>query len=324
MKVIKGGLEALTEDWPGRLHWNKSGFATSGVADPISHGIGNLLVGNPRGEVGLELKMGFEAEFTEDALIAITGADMKPTINNESAPMWESIAVSKGDIIKFEHFPEVGWVSCLTFMGGINVPEFMGSKSTCTKEGYGGFGRKLEAGDELKLETVGKTAIRRFEGRKWKKDLIPQFSKTMEVRATVGPRAAPDYFTEEGMKLWFSEPWKVNHNVSRSGIRIENPKPLFSRKDGGFAGIHPSNTQIEPYNTPGTLNVSGDYGIILFLDTVSLGGYTCTLTVIKADLWKVGQLAPLRSKIKFVHCELDEAHEALLAQDEMFTEKNIA
>jgi len=323
MKVIKGGMETLTEDWPGRLHWNKSGFATSGVADPISLWIGNLLVGNPRGEVGLELKIGFEAEFTEDTVIAITGADMKPTINNESAPMWESIAVSKSDIIKFEHFPEVGWVSCLTFKDGINVPEFLGSKSTCTKEGYGGFGRKLEAGDELELGTVGKAVIRNLEGRRWRKDLIPKLSEIWEVRATVGPRAAPDYFTEEGMELWFSQPWKVSHNCCRTGIRIENSKPIFTRKDGGLAGIHPSNTQIEPYNTPGALNVSGDYGILLFLDSVSLGGYTCPLAVIRADLWKVGQLVPLRSKIKFVYCALEEAHEALLAQDGMFTEENI-
>lgn len=323
MKIINGGLEALTEDWPGRLHWSKAGFAPAGAVDPVSHGIGNILVGNPRGEVAIELKLGFEAEFTEDTLIAITGADYSPTINNEPAPMWETIRVTSGDRIEFSKFPKLGWVAYLAIKEGINVPEFLGSKSTCTKEGYGGFGRKLAAGDELELGLVSKANLAGLEGRKWKENFRTKFSETWEVRATVGPRAAPDYYTEEGMELWFSQPWKVNQNCSRGGIRLDHPKPIFARESGGIAGAHPSNVQIEPYNVAGALNVSGDYGILLFLDGVSLGGYANPLTVIRADLWKVGQLVPLKSKIKFVRCSVEEAHKALFEQDQLFTEENI-
>ena len=66
--------------------------------------------------------------------------------------MWESIPVSKGDVIKFSHIGPYGFRSYLAVAGGIDVPPYLNSKSTCIFGSYGGFeGRKLEAGDEIKF-----------------------------------------------------------------------------------------------------------------------------------------------------------------------------
>ena len=96
---------------------------------------------------------GPELEFTEDAVIAITGAEMPPKINSEEAPTWEALAVEAGDVLTFDYLKN-GARSYLAVAGGIDVPEFLHSRSTYTLIGLGGNeGRALKEGDVL--ETVG-------------------------------------------------------------------------------------------------------------------------------------------------------------------------
>ena len=56
-------------------------------------------------------------------------------------------------------------------------------------------------------------------------------------------------------------------------------------------GIHPSNVHDYGYAI-GSVNISGNTPIILTVDGPSLGGYLCPLTIIKSEMWKVGQLRP--------------------------------
>ncbi len=321
MRVINGGVQTLTEDWPGRVGFLKCGIPQSGPVDHYAHRAANLLVGNSLGEACLEVLGGlFKAQFTQDTVVAVTGANMDPCINGQPIPMWESIQVHAGDIIGFGYLKSGGLVSCLAIAGGIELPLFYGSKSTCTQGNFGGFnGRKLEKGDELKL---GKPTapINRLAGKKFKNDLIPEYTDQWELRAVVGPQGAPDYFTEEGMAAWFSQPFQVGHNANRVGYRINHPKPQFSRKGGGVGGIHPSNVILQPYNIPGTLNICGDFGTVLFVDGVGLGGYVCPLAIIRPDLWKVGQAKPLKGFLKFALCSFEEAREARVKQDALFTD----
>jgi allophanate hydrolase subunit 2 len=50
----------------------------------------------------------------------------------------------------------------------------------------------------------------------------------------------------------------------------------------------------------------------------------CSLSVINADLWKVGQGTPSRDYIKFINCTQEEATQARLDQRALFTEKSLA
>lgn len=223
IKVISGGSYSLVEDWPGRGKYRARGVSPSGAVDDIAYRAGNLLVGNlvgdysgnPIGDAIIEMSGGyFEAEFLEETVIAITGADMSPTINGVSVPMWQTIRVHSGDAIKFGAVKGPGFTSYLANAGGIDVPKLWGSRSTCVKEHYGGLkGKVLEAGDELKF------GQRRFdldvlEGRKFRTDKIPPYEQEIiHVRATPGPRSAPDYFTEKGMDMWFSQPFQADHQI---------------------------------------------------------------------------------------------------------------
>ncbi|MHB1405383.1 MAG: 5-oxoprolinase subunit C family protein [Desulfitobacteriaceae bacterium] len=318
LKVLNGGIETVVEDWPGRIGYLDNGMSSSGAFDSVALGLANILVGNYPGEAGLEITGGyFEAEFGIDTVISVTGTDMKPTINNQRLPLWESVKVSKGDIIKFSHFGEFGFRAYLGVVGGIDVPVYLGSKSTCLFGSYGGFnGRKLLAGDVVNFGSVNKE-LGELAGRKVKGDARPQYTREWVLRAVPGPNASPDYLTEEGMEFLFGTPLKIQHSSNRSAYRLQEAKELsFARQDGGVAGSHPSNVLDHAYAIRGALNICGNTPILLVADGPTLGGYMCALSVINADLWKIGQGAIGRDFIKFEYCTQEEAIQARIEQRE--------
>ena len=58
---------------------------------------------------------------------------------------------------------------------------------------------------------------------------------------------APDFFTDADIKEFFATHWEVHYNSSRTGVRLNGPKPQWARKDGGEAGLHPSNIHDNAY-----------------------------------------------------------------------------
>lgn len=326
LKVINGGIETLVEDWPGRLGYLGKGMASSGAMDNVALEFANLLVGNHPGEAGLEIAGGyFEGEFTSTGVISITGTDMKPTLNRQAVPMWESIEVRKGDKLTFDHFGEFGFRAYMGLAGGIEVSAYLGSKSTCIFGSYGGFqGRKLQPGDVV---LVGKPSQdpKGLIGRKLKKELVPQYERAWRIRAIPGPNTSPDYITQEGMDYLFEHIFKIQHTSNRSAYRLDPVKPgFFAREDGGVGGSHPSNIVDHAYAMRGALNVCGDTPIILIADGPTLGGYLCALAVINADLWKVGQGTPARDFMQFQYCTQEEAVEARRQQKAFLNENSLA
>ena len=68
---------------------------------------------------------------------------------------------------------------------------------------------------------------------------------------------------------------------------MTGPKLKWARSDGGDAGLHPSNIHDCVYAI-GSINLSGDTPIILTCDGPSLGGFVCPVTIVAAELWKIG------------------------------------
>jgi urea carboxylase len=89
--------------------------------------------------------------------------------------------------------------------------------------------------------------------------------------------------------MFFAHDWRVHYNSDRTGIRLLGPKPQWARKDGGEAGLHPSNIHDNAYAV-GTVDFTGDMPIILGPDGPSCGGFVCPATIVKDELWKMGQL----------------------------------
>ena len=326
VRVLSSGIQTLVEDWMGRVGYLDQGIAPSGAMDHFALRAANLIVGNQLNEAAFEIPAGsFTVEFETDTVIALTGAQLRPTLNGNPIPMWEAIMVGKGDVLSTGDMDEdtVGFRDYLAIAGGIDVPLYLGSKSTAIYGSFGGYeGRALQEGDEVRLIQPDRD-LKSIEGRRFKTNLIPHYSKQWEMRAIPGPNGAPDYFSEEGMELFFSAEFLTQVFSDRSGIRLTGPK-LGWAQEREVEGRHPSTLMSEHgYSVPGCLNISGDTPIILPREGPTMGGYVCSLTVIYADQWMLGQIVPGRDMVKFVYCTPDEANQMRKEQNEVFQKASI-
>jgi urea carboxylase len=113
--------------------------------------------------------------------------------------------------------------------------------------------------------------------------------------------------------MFFSTEWRVHYNSARTGVRLVGPKPQWARRDGGEAGLHPSNIHDNAYAI-GAIDFTGDMPIILGPDGPSLGGFVCPAVVVQAELWKVGQLRP-GDRVRF-RCLTEQQAAALEAEQD--------
>jgi urea carboxylase len=192
--------------------------------------------------------------------------------------------------------------SYLCLRGGINVPDYLGSKSTFTLGQFGGHaGRALRTGDVLHLNPL----TNRASGVVLAQALQTTLPAVRELRVIYGPHGAPEYFTGAYINTFFATDWEVHFNSSRTGIRLIGPKPEWVRESGGEAGLHPSNIHDNPYAI-GAVDFTGDMPVILGPDGPSLGGFVCPVTVIEADLHQLGQLKA-GDKVRFVPVDVATA-----------------
>jgi urea carboxylase len=314
--VLNAGTYSSIQDYPGRVGYWHIGVPPSGPMDHLAFRLGNRLLDNPESAAGLEFTVtGPTLRFNTDRMIALTGAIMKATLNGESVPFWRAIAVKAGSILKLKGIEGEGYRTYLAVGGGLDVPEYLGSRSTFDLGNFGGHaGRILRSGDVLKLNSGWD--LQRHSGalRSLVPELIPTYTHHWEIGVLYGPHGAPDFFTEADISMVFSTDWQVHYNSTRTGIRLVGPKPQWARSDGGEAGLHPSNIHDNAYAV-GTIDFTGDMPIILGQDGPSLGGFVCPATIIQADLWKIGQLKP-GNTVRFVRCHGTEAVQKEAIQDQ--------
>ena len=85
----------------GRPGYLRVGIPASGPMDREAFVLGNRLVGNTDAAAGLECTLiGPRVEFTDDRMVAVTGADMAVTLNGGEAPRWQAFRVKAGDVLK--------------------------------------------------------------------------------------------------------------------------------------------------------------------------------------------------------------------------------
>ncbi len=152
MIIEKPGLLSTIQDL-GRNGYKRYGVITSGAMDQLAHRIANMLVLNGEKEETVEMTMiGPEIRFQEDAVIAITGGNLSPSINGHDVKMYRPITVRDGDVLSFGRAVS-GIRSYLAVHGGFSIERVMQSGSTYLKAGIGGYkGRALKKGDELRLK----------------------------------------------------------------------------------------------------------------------------------------------------------------------------
>jgi urea carboxylase len=131
----------------------------------------------------------------------------------------------------------------------------------------------------------------------------PVLTGRWEIAVLEGPHAAPEFFTPRDIEAFYAADWEVHFNSARTGVRLIGPRPEWARRDGGEAGLHPSNIHDTPYSV-GAVDYTGDLPILLGPDGPSLGGFVCPATVATGERWKLGQLRP-GDTVRFI--AIDEA-----------------
>src|SRR5450631_1497685 len=305
VEVLSGGTQTTIQDYPGRVGYWNVGVPPSGPMDDVTFRLANRAVGNQPCAAALEMTVsGPTLKFFSDTLICLGGAVMPADIGGKEVPYWMPVAVRAGEILRIGSVDSTGCRAYLAIRGGFDVPEYLGSRATFTLGKFGGHGgRALRPGDVLHVghgeAPLAPCTIPAH--------CRPVITDEWEIGVLYGPHGAPDFFTRDDIGAFFAECWEVHYNSNRTGVRLIGPKPTWARSDGGEAGLHPSNIHDNAYAI-GAVDFTGDMPVILGPDGPSLGGFVCPATVVKADLWKLGQLRA-DARVRFLRLRPEEARE---------------
>lgn len=303
IEVLKPGLSTSVQDL-GRPGYYHLGIPESGGMDRYALRAANLLVGNPEGDAVLEVTFqGPELRFTENALVAVTGADLQPQVEGIAQTTWTSFAVKAGEVLAFD-FLQRGARAYVAVAGGIDVPVVLGSRSTYALGALGGLeGRPLRVADVLK---VGNTTSRARAGRSVPDALRPVVAATAELR--VLPGLYDFRVTKAALEGFFADTWRVATEADRIGYRFRGGRPMefVPRKQPFGAGSDPSNIVDSCYPYGSIQIPGGSEPIVLHRDAVSGGGYFMIGTVISADMDCIGQMQP-HAPVRFVAVDMAAA-----------------
>lgn len=301
LKINKPGLSTSVQDLgrPGYFHL---GIPIGGAMDRYALRCANMLVGNREDAAGLEaVFMGPEIEFTEDATVAVCGADMPVSVDGTPVEGWTSFDVKAGQTLGFG-FLKSGARAYIAVSGGIATEPDLGSRSTYPIGALGGVnGRAIAVGDVIPVGagtgTPGRTvpeALRRGPGN------------PADLRVITG--LYWNRLTEAAGKGFFEDTWTVAPEADRMGYRFRGGRALeFVEREQPFgAGADPSNI-VDGCYSYGSIQVpGGTEPIVLHRDAVSGGGYFTLGAIISADMDLIGQLQP-NTQVRFVKVDMEQA-----------------
>ncbi|RDW15490.1 biotin-dependent carboxyltransferase family protein [Oceanobacillus chungangensis] len=308
-EVVKPGLTTTIQDL-GRTGYQQYGVVVAGAMDAFALQVGNLLVGNKRGEAGIEVViMGPTLKVLTNTVIAICGADLSPKLDGESVTLWKSFAVKSGQTLTFGK-PLNGAYAYIAVAGGIETPMIMESKSTYTKAELGGIeGRNLQKGDQIPIG-VPSTTVKAGIGLPIRQ--IPDYRSGRKIRVILGPDH--NAFNSESIDRFLSENYKLTSQSDRMGSRLEGPSlSLLKGADIISDAIFPGTIQVPANGQP----------IILLADRQTTGGYTRIATVITVDLPYVAQMLP-GNELAFEAISVEKAQRLYVEQELLLQTLSVA
>lgn len=296
IEILKAGMLTTVQDL-GRVGYQKYGVIKSGAMDFESLQIANGLVGNPKNEAAIEMTLfGASFLFHHDTIIALTGADMSPTINGKPIKTYRSILVTKGSVLKVGQAKK-GCRSYLAVAGGIQVPDVMGSHATYLRAEIGGYhGRSLDKEDSVHTNEFTDDNLKLWATLCKKRDtntifiesewtvnvkLKPDFSAGPTLRVFEGREY--DWLTAESNQQLFAETFRVSPESDRMGYRLNGPQLELK---------HTKELLSEPVTFGTIQSPAGGKPILLMADRQTTGGYAKILQIATVDLPVAAQLKP--------------------------------
>jgi antagonist of KipI len=295
------GLFTTIQD-RGRNGHYASGVPAGGAMDRFALSAANLLVGNPTGAPALECTLtGPTLVALRSCVIAVTGADLGPRVNERPVDLWRSVFMAPGDRLSFAG-RRWGARCYVAVAGGIAGDRWLGSASTYVLVERGGIhGRPLKAGDELRLD--GEPPHPAVAGRFLPPADRPEYTAEPVLDVVIGPHAGK--LKGKGRRTLFEARWQVSNEADRMGYRMEGPELTISVPELISFGLAHGCIQVPPSGQP----------IVLLADHQTAGGYPVVGAVTRACLPLISQLLP-GDHARFREVPLADAHAAWAEQQE--------
>lgn len=294
LKVIAPGFHTTLQD-QGRRGFRHVGVPVSGALDRNGYMLANALAGNAPNAACLEIiGSGPELEVVaSSARIALVGSGGGLEIAGRDGalvPSGQTARLAKGETMRVRLGGEA-FCSYLAIEAGFDVPLCLGSRSTYTRAGFGGFaGRKLGSGDLLH-GFVDDVMARDEVGFSEPRDL----ALDQAIRVVLGPQQ--EYFDDAAIAEFLHGSYSITPASDRMGFRLAGPT-LEHKGDYNIVsdGIVAGSIQVPGSKLP----------IVLMADAQTTGGYPKIATVISADLPVLGVRGAGR-KVRFQSVSREEA-----------------
>ncbi len=312
ISVLRPGLLSSFQDL-GRFGHQHLGVPVSGAMDSRAHRLANLLAGNPEDEATLEITLvGPVLQFHIAGCIAISGAQLNPTLNGHAIPNNRPITVRPGDTLAFGTRTS-GLRAYLAWHGGYDLPNVLDSRSTYLRGRLGGYqGRALLKGDTLTPKAaLDASTLDSLQDQLWKLRVylpaILGFIPKLAVRAIKGPHTA--LFTAASISNFFSSDYRISTDSERMGYRLGGPtlSLLQSKTQLLSEATSFGSVQVPPDGNP----------IVLMADRQTTGGYAKIAHIATTDLPLVAQAMP-GEHLQFTEISLIQAQQLDLEREAAF------
>lgn len=269
VEVLSPGIYSSIQDM-GRTGYRAFGIPVSGSMDQVSPALGNSILGNDINAPVLEMTLsGVKLLFSASASIAVCGADMSASINNQPIGVNKVESINPGDILAFGT-ARVGCRTYLCVKNGFNVKQQFGSSSTYHQAGLGF--PLLKKGMKLYYDDTNSeqhTSLSRVKP--------PSFlynTQSIEVMA------GPEYHIME--KEILSDVFKIGADSNRMGYRLTGNKSHKHSESILTSTVMPGTVQLPPSGNP----------VILMRDCQTTGGYPRVLQVTEMGINVLAQKKP--------------------------------
>ena len=303
IEVVSSGLQTTVQDM-GRKGWSHMGLPESGAADKFSLKLANFLINKNLNSPVLECTLtGPILKFLKPFSLVITGADMKPKINDIDIKMNTVIRAKTNDVLSLSNC-SIGCRSYIAFSENLVTERFLGSASTYLPAKLGGIeGLPLQVGCIISTDSADFDIT---SSENIDLNTINFFTNEWELRAIEGPEF--NFLSDESKKDIFSSPFIVSNDSSRMGNRLEGTRIELINNDHMISSPMSMGTVQCP---------KGGLPIILGCDSQTLGGYPRVLQIAEIDLPLIGQLRP-SDKVLFKKISIDKARSELKNQASLF------
>lgn len=281
LEILKAGILDTIQD-AGRHGYAKWGIGPGGVMDCYASHVANALVGNDADAAVIE--MHFPAPqvlFHCDVLVALTGADLAPSLQRDEIPVWKPVLLKAGNVLSF-HRRNKGARCYLAVRGGFGVVPWLGSCSTNLKTNVGGFqGRALKKGDVVPLleNRFSKVIPGAFKALPWSANYTQVYGDSDEICFTSGHEW--NWLSEMSQGSLLTQSFTIGSASDRMAYHVSHPPLTFRKK----------HELLSSAVCAGTIQaLPGGNLLILMADHQTTGGYPRIGHVATAHLPRLAQM----------------------------------